>query len=512
MGNIVNKIKGLDNVSHALRGRKRKHTDSDYESCDELTDQMDRSLNTPKRKKLVSTAKYIYQALFKEEHNSDISVAAMGKVWHLHKIYLSQSPYFASMFSGSWKETLEDYIDIKIVDTNINVESLNAVFGSLYMDEVVLEPKEIVSILATATLFQLDNLIEQCADVMIETTNPETAVRYYEASKEYGVKKVKESTFNWLLVNLLSFYLKNTKWLRLIDTNLMHSLVSSPELFVMQTEFTLYTLLRYWLFLKTNPNYIVTDKSSSMTDQVTKFFDRDDNTPFLQTRDGQPYEKVFRVLRIQHLLNHHVDLKVLQQDNIIPKNWINELLFHSWSNMLKVDQTLESGPKECDEKVFLDSCMRCGRTLLEATNQKWRWTGFNFGLDLVLISDTKSLRIKRHHRTENERLLSLQLKRNFLIRVQLASLDDLRQIKHKQSTEIQSISLEKNAESILMVFDKKLTYPMLLSVNLMVINPNTSPANSKGTESTSNDAGIPSTSAEHNSDDNYFDFYDFSAV
>lgn len=48
--------------------------------------------------------------------------------------------------------------------------------------------------------------------------------------------------------------------------------------------------------------------------------------------------------------------------------------------------------------------------------QKWRWTGFNFGVDLVLIADTRTLSIKRHHRTENERLLSLQSKRNVMLR------------------------------------------------------------------------------------------------
>lgn len=128
------------------------------------------------RKKLISTAKYIYQALFKEERNSDITVHALGKLWHLHKVYLSQSPYFASMFNGSWREADEDYVHIEIIDPKITIESLYSVFGSLYMDEVVLEPREIVSTLATATLFQLDSLIERCAEVMIETTNAEVNI------------------------------------------------------------------------------------------------------------------------------------------------------------------------------------------------------------------------------------------------------------------------------------------------------------------------------------------------
>lgn len=54
---------------------------------------------------------------------------------------------------------------------------METVFGSLYMDEVVIEPKSVVSVLATATLFQLDELINRCAEVMSETVNAE--VRFF---------------------------------------------------------------------------------------------------------------------------------------------------------------------------------------------------------------------------------------------------------------------------------------------------------------------------------------------
>lgn len=56
-------------------------------------------------------------------------------------------------------------------------------------------------------------------------------------------------------MNLLSFYAKHSKWLRLISIDLMEQLVSSPDLFVVQTEFSLYLLLRYWVFLKLFPQH-----------------------------------------------------------------------------------------------------------------------------------------------------------------------------------------------------------------------------------------------------------------
>lgn len=69
-----------------------------------------------------STAQYIYQALFKEGKNSDITVEALEHCFNLHKVYLCQSPYFASMFGGSWLETTKNYISIDIVDPLITVQ------------------------------------------------------------------------------------------------------------------------------------------------------------------------------------------------------------------------------------------------------------------------------------------------------------------------------------------------------------------------------------------------------
>lgn len=70
----------------------------------------------------MTTPQYIYKTFFVEEQNSDISVMALGKVWHLHKIYLCQSPYFASMFSGSWREREQNFIAIEIIDPKISLD------------------------------------------------------------------------------------------------------------------------------------------------------------------------------------------------------------------------------------------------------------------------------------------------------------------------------------------------------------------------------------------------------
>lgn len=43
----------------------------------------------------------------------------------------------------------------------------------MYSDEIEIDPNEVISVLATATLFQLDGIIDKCGEVMIETINAE---------------------------------------------------------------------------------------------------------------------------------------------------------------------------------------------------------------------------------------------------------------------------------------------------------------------------------------------------
>ena len=64
-----------------------------------------------------------------EGRDSDIIVSALNRDWKLHKLYLCQSPYFASMFNGNWRESNMDHIDITIVDPNISLDSMNVTLG-----------------------------------------------------------------------------------------------------------------------------------------------------------------------------------------------------------------------------------------------------------------------------------------------------------------------------------------------------------------------------------------------
>lgn len=126
------------------------------------------------------------------------------------------------------------------------ISALSTVLGSFYQDEVSLEPKDVISILATSTLFQLQGLIDQCTEIMVETTNIKTVVPYYNAAVSYGVPTVKTAAKRWLEVNLLGYGWRFPTFLKEITSELMVELIESPELVAMQTEFCIYMMLREW--------------------------------------------------------------------------------------------------------------------------------------------------------------------------------------------------------------------------------------------------------------------------
>ncbi len=59
-----------------------------------------------------------------------------------------------------------------------------------------------------------------------------------------------QSCIVWLRVNLLSHLPEHPDCLRSIGPDLMRDLIASPDLFVMQTEFSAYVLLRLWVFMR----------------------------------------------------------------------------------------------------------------------------------------------------------------------------------------------------------------------------------------------------------------------
>ncbi|KAF6208135.1 hypothetical protein GE061_016585 [Apolygus lucorum] len=449
--------------------RKRKKDLADDEEL-----KLNSFLTSPKRRKLACTAMYIYQALYVEGKDSDITVNVLEKDWKLHKVYLGQSQYFHSMFSGSWSETNKSYINIKAEDPNITVDALDTVFGSFYLDEITVEPRVVIGVLAASTMFQLEGLIEQCCEIMLETISPLTAVKYYQAAGQYGAQNVKEKIISWFTVNLTDYFAKNAVRLQDIDIDLMLTILRRPDLCVMQTEMTLYYLLRKWMYLR-----IFQPKDESIESKDFKKLCEvgGDDTCFLLSSKGRCYIDVFRELRIHHLILHAQDNAAIIEDRLLPEIWLSDAYKNHWISLLNVASTSDKGPGRLNHEVFADNAIRCGRVIKEGDTRSWRWNWFNYGIDLIWSISENGIYVQRHcslcsisHSPQTHHIMS---------QVEVLNLDEQRQVKRRIKSDVTWFALTKNQEVKLLTMTDDFDYPLYISIKVLVTSP---PTKSKGSD------------------------------
>ncbi len=167
----------------------------------------------------------------------------------------------------------------------------------------------------------------------------------------------------------------------------MELLVTSQDLCVIQTEFSLYVLLKFWLFLQLHPlwegsaqegiarahlffhaeagrpiilycfhDYYAFYKMYSLRDGM----EAESDIEFLLRDIGSPYFKAFRGLRLASLIGHPQDVDMIQGDRIIPASLLlpgnitykisllvnidSDSVFRTqWYRMLQTDQGYDKG-------------------------------------------------------------------------------------------------------------------------------------------------------------------------
>ncbi|KAK2888358.1 germ cell-less protein-like 1 [Channa argus] len=457
---------------HSCECKKRKRNAQC--DCDSEQEEDEAILDTPHRQKLKSTSRYIYQTLFLNGENSDICISALGQEWNLHKVYLCQSGYFSSMFSGSWKESNMMEINLEIPDQNIDTEALQVVFGSLYRDDVLIKPSRVVSILAAACMLQLDGLIQQCGETMKENTSAKTVCGYYNCATIYGLDSVMKKCLEWLLNNIMTH--QNVELMKELGVDVMEQLIQSSDLFVMQVEMDVYTALKKWMFLQLNPSWdgpikqLLADADAWLCKRRTDLCEKE---PFLNTEEGAPYCSVFKHVRLQYIINDLASARILERDNILPPDWLTSVYKNQWFAMLRTEFDNDNGPQEANKEEFEQNSMRCGRKLTKDGDYCWRWTGFNFGFDLLVTYTNRFIVFKRNTLSQPcGGAVSLQPRRHLAYRLRLASFDNRGKPVCSRSTGYQLLTLEKDQEYVVMNLDSRLlSFPLYVCCNFLYTSP-----------------------------------------
>ncbi|XP_054569419.1 germ cell-less protein-like 1 [Eptesicus fuscus] len=425
----------------------------------------------PHRKHTKDSSGSVYEALFLRGEGSDVQIRALGEVWNLHRVYLCQSGYFASMFSGAWREATMNTIELQMPDENIDREALHEALGSLYEDSVLIQPRRVVPILATASMLQLDELIQQCGEIMEETVSVQTVCSYYYSAGSYGLPNIRTMCFQWLLDNLMTHH--SEELMREINLDIMEELIVSSELLVMEVEMDVYTMLKKWMYLQLQPTW--RGPHRALLSDANLWFARSkrelDGTPFLETPQGRAFVPVFQHLRLAYIVCDLPSARIIDQDALIPATWLTPVYKEQWLALLRAEQTRELGPIAVHVSNFQGNTMRCGHRVHREEPCSWRWAGFNFGWDLVVCYASRRVTFRRSALNNSHGLgVSLLWQRKIAFRLCLVSLDRAGRTVFRKDTEYQVLSLGKDEElEVANLGNQDVVFPIYVACNFLYL-------------------------------------------
>ncbi|XP_040121253.1 germ cell-less protein-like 1 [Oryx dammah] len=417
----------------------------------------------PHRKRAKDSLESIYETLFLRGEGSDVQIRALGEEWNLHKVYLCQSGYFASMFSGAWCETFMNTVELQMPDENIDCEALHEALGSLYRGSVLIPPGRVVPMLATASMLQLDNLIQQCGEIMKETVSDQTVCSYYYSAESYGLQNIRAMCLQWLLDNLMTQH--SEELLREVSLDLMKEVIASSDLFVMEVEMDVYTMLKKWMFLQLQPTW--RGPRRDLLPDANSWFagarQESEGTPFLETEQGRAFVPAFQQLRLDYIICDLPSARIIDQDALIPATWLTPVY--------KERETRGRGPVDVYVSDFQRTSMRCGGQLLRDEQCTWRWAGFNFSWDFVVCYANRRIIFKRSALINScGRRISLLWQRKVAFRLRLASLDRAGRAIFRKETEYQVLSLRKDEELEVMNLEyEDVVFPIYVTCNFLYL-------------------------------------------
>ncbi|RXM90907.1 Germ cell-less protein-like 1 [Acipenser ruthenus] len=229
---------------------------------------------------------------------------------------------------------------------------------------------------------------------------------------------------------------------------------------------------------------------------------------FLESEQGAVFAPVFRHVRLQYVINDLASAKIVERDAILHTDWLSAVYKQQWFAMLRTEHDNDLGPQEANKEEFEVSSMRCGRKLAKdgdwriiqslspslcinfALQYCWRWTGFNFGFDLLVTYTNRFIVFKRNTLSQPcGGSVSLQPRRNIAYRLRLASFDGSGKVICSRSTGYQVLALEKDQEYVVMNLDSRLlAFPLYIGCNFLYISPASRRQESAEPESSSSTA------------------------
>ncbi|XP_059942497.1 germ cell-less protein-like 1 [Mesoplodon densirostris] len=349
-----------------------------------------------------------------------------------------------------------DTIELQMPDENIDREALHEASCSLYRDSMLIPPGRVVAMLATASMLQLDEVIQQCVEVMKETVSAQTVCSYYYSAESYGLLTIRTMCLQWLLDNMMTQCSEGL--LREVNLDLMKEVIASSELLVMGVEMDVYTMLKKWMFLQLQPTWRgLLSALFPDTDSWFAKYRRDlEGTPFLETEQGRAFLPVFQQLRLAYIIWDLMSARVIHQDGLTPAAWLCPVYKEHWLGPLQAEQTRKLWPMDVYVSDPQGNSMRCGGQLHSDKQCRWQWEGFNFSWDLVVCYANQHIIFRCSTRNKSRSLgVTLLWHRKVAFCLRLSSLDRDGRAVFRKRTEYLMLSLRKSQELEVMNLEKQ---------------------------------------------------------
>jgi len=143
---------------------------------------------------------------------------------------------------------------------------------------------------------------------MVDSLSSENVCCFYHEALIYGQYAVEEAALKWLENNLM-LQTKNFSLLHDIDPSLMAKILNSSDLFVLQVEMDIYTMLKKWLYLRLSAyddRVLIQSKADREARAIVRNYFRElfnkSNTSYLETAEGLQFKSAFQAIRFCNIL------------------------------------------------------------------------------------------------------------------------------------------------------------------------------------------------------------------
>ena len=192
MPNLLSSTSGHRQISQ-FQGQMQAQTKT--HKCTSSTSSKSAGILESASPRILSLNEFLYQKGFLNGVSSDVTIVCFGREYHLHKLILSRSSFFASLVSAEWATDHQDtsgpqkrLIDFGN-DENVTQQAFELALARLYgHEDHNKEKRHVTNLLAVASFLDLPEIVEYCVSEIVKSIDVHNiaSLLHFATKYEYG--------------------------------------------------------------------------------------------------------------------------------------------------------------------------------------------------------------------------------------------------------------------------------------------------------------------------------------